>query len=148
MTKAFPTRSAAKARPRHSRNRVTARSAIKPNRLQPYIAEKREKRSPLHSITSSAATSSLSGTVSPSAFAVLRLIASSNFTVCWTGKSAGFSPLRIRPRGAAGESKGVGNARAIADQPADLGKLAQIINCRKRVARCQPDELIAPTQKE
>src|SRR5258708_1145836 len=52
------------------------------------------------------------------------------------------------PRGAADESKGVGNARAVTDQPTDVGKLAQIINCRKRVARCQPDELIAPTQKE
>src|SRR5262249_28124614 len=45
-TKAFPPRSAAKARPRHSRNRVTARSAIRLNRLQPYIAEEREKRAP------------------------------------------------------------------------------------------------------
>jgi hypothetical protein len=50
-----------------------------------------------YSITSSAATNSLSGTVRPSAFAVLRLMANSNFTVCWTGKSPGFSPLRIRP---------------------------------------------------
>src|SRR5262249_42514248 len=31
------------------------------------------------------------------AFAVLRLTASSNFTVCCTGRSAGFSPLRMRP---------------------------------------------------
>jgi hypothetical protein len=31
------------------------------------------------------------------ALAVLRLMTNSNFTVCWTGKSAGFSPLRIRP---------------------------------------------------
>src|SRR5262249_10560542 len=50
-----------------------------------------------HSITSSALACSVSGTVSPSAFAVLRLTTSSNFADCWTGKSAGFSPLRIRP---------------------------------------------------
>src|SRR5262249_61771498 len=31
------------------------------------------------------------------AFAGLRLTASSNFTVCCTGRSAGFSPLRMRP---------------------------------------------------
>src|SRR5215831_12789969 len=31
----------------------------------------------------------------PSAFAVLRLTTSSNFTVCWTGKSPGFSPLTM-----------------------------------------------------
>src|SRR5262245_59481255 len=38
-----------------------------------------------HSMTSSARARSVGGTVRPSAFAVLRLIASSNFTVCWTG---------------------------------------------------------------
>jgi hypothetical protein len=60
-------------------------------------AEQRDELAPFHSITSSAATSSLSGTVRPSAFAVLRLMPNSNFTVCWTGKSPGFSPFRIRP---------------------------------------------------
>jgi hypothetical protein len=29
--------------------------------------------------------------------AVLRLITKSNFVDCWTGKSAAFSPLRMRP---------------------------------------------------
>src|ERR1700756_5450099 len=49
-----------------------------------------------HSITSSAIASSVGGTVTPSAFAVLRLITSSNFAACTTGRSAGFSPLRMR----------------------------------------------------
>ena len=48
------------------------------------------------SITSSARASSLSGT-SPSAFAVLRLMTSSNLVDCTTGSSAGLAPLRIRP---------------------------------------------------
>jgi hypothetical protein len=60
-------------------------------------AKKRDEIAPLHSITSSAATSSLSGTVSPSAFTVFRLMTSSNFVGCMTGRSAGFSPLRMRP---------------------------------------------------
>src|SRR6516162_1387015 len=51
----------------------------------------------IHSITSSAATSNVCGIARPSAFAVLRLTTSSNFTVCWTGKSPGFSPLSIDP---------------------------------------------------
>jgi len=34
---------------------------------------------------------------SPSALAVLRLMINSSFVACWTGKSAGFSPLRMRP---------------------------------------------------
>ena len=50
-----------------------------------------------HSITSSARASSIGGTVRPSAFAVFRLIASSNLVGCITGRSAGFSPLRMRP---------------------------------------------------
>src|SRR5262249_35548695 len=51
----------------------------------------------LYSITSSASASSLSGTSSRSALAVLRLITSSNFVGCSTGKSAGLAPFRIRP---------------------------------------------------
>ena len=50
-----------------------------------------------HSINSSALACSVSGTVSPSALAVLRLMISSNLVGCCIGKSEGFSPLRIRP---------------------------------------------------
>ena len=50
-----------------------------------------------HSITSSARCCRNKGTSRPSALAVLRLITSSNFVDCITGKSAGFSPLRMRP---------------------------------------------------
>src|SRR5262245_53522542 len=50
-----------------------------------------------HSITSSARPRSEMGTVRPSALAVLRLMISSTFTTCWTGRSAGLSPFRIRP---------------------------------------------------
>src|SRR5262245_57334553 len=50
-----------------------------------------------HSITSSARASSVGGTSSPSALAVLRLITSSNFVDWMTGKSAGLAPLRMRP---------------------------------------------------
>jgi hypothetical protein len=49
-----------------------------------------------YSITSSAVASRVDGTVRPSAFAFLRLMMNSNLTDCWIGKSAGFSPLRIR----------------------------------------------------
>jgi hypothetical protein len=50
---------------------------------------------PPHSITSSARSSMLGGTVRPSALAVLRLITSSNFVGRSTGRSAGLLPLRI-----------------------------------------------------
>jgi hypothetical protein len=51
----------------------------------------------IYSITSSAVKSNSGGISTPSALAVLRLIAISNFVGCSTGRSAGFSPLRIRP---------------------------------------------------
>ena len=51
----------------------------------------------LYSIISSARPLNGSGTVMPSTLAVLRLMYSSTFAACWTGSSAGFSPLRIRP---------------------------------------------------
>src|SRR5262249_13374496 len=59
-------------------------------------AEQRDERAPLHSITSSARAMSVGGISRPSAFAVLRLITSSNLIGAWTGRSAGFSPLRMR----------------------------------------------------
>jgi len=52
---------------------------------------------PPHSITSSARASSFAGTCRPSVLAVLRLIISWSFVLCWTGKAAGVSPLRMRP---------------------------------------------------
>src|SRR4051812_458803 len=49
-----------------------------------------------HSITSSARASSVDGTSMPSVLAVLRLITSSYLVGACTGRSAGFSPLRMR----------------------------------------------------
>jgi hypothetical protein len=59
-------------------------------------ANERHKLATPHSITSSARASSVGGISSPSAFAVLRLIASWYFVGCCTGRSAGLSPLRMR----------------------------------------------------
>src|SRR5262249_43474216 len=60
-------------------------------------AEQSDDLATVHSITSSAATRSLSGTVSPSILAVRALMTSSNFVACTTGNSAGLAPLRRRP---------------------------------------------------
>jgi hypothetical protein len=61
-------------------------------------AEQRDELAPSHySITSSARASSVGGTSRPSALAVLRLMTSSNLVGCATGRSPGFSPLRMRP---------------------------------------------------
>jgi hypothetical protein len=60
-------------------------------------AEQRDELAPVHSITSSAATCSVSGTVRPSLLAAFKLMTSSNFVGCTTGRSLGWAPLRIRP---------------------------------------------------
>src|SRR5436190_22311005 len=57
--------------------------------------EQRYEFPPLHSMTSSASASSLSGTSRAIAFAALRLITSSNLVGCSTGSSVGGLPLRI-----------------------------------------------------
>ena len=49
-----------------------------------------------YSKTSSARAMSVGEIVRPSAFAVLRLMMSSNLVGCWIGRSAGLAPLRNR----------------------------------------------------
>src|SRR5262249_46615625 len=73
---------------------------LRPSRERPRnrcAAEQRDELAASHSITSSASASNLSGIWRPSAVAVLRLITSLKIVGCWTGKSPGFSPLRMRP---------------------------------------------------
>src|SRR6202040_3476423 len=50
-----------------------------------------------YSITSSASESRLSEILTPSFFAVFRLMKNSNLVGCNTGRSAGLSPFSIRP---------------------------------------------------
>src|SRR5262249_13350255 len=59
-------------------------------------AEQLDELAASHSITSSARASNVAGTSRPSAFAVLRLMISSNFVGRCTGRSAGLAPLRMR----------------------------------------------------
>src|SRR5262249_32125687 len=59
-------------------------------------ADQRDEIAAFHSITSSARASSVDGTSRPSVLAVLRLITSSYLVGACTGRSAGFSPLRMR----------------------------------------------------
>jgi len=70
-----------------------------------------------YSMTSSACDSSPDGTTRPSAFAVRRLITSSNLVDCTTGSSAGFSPIQYPPGIEADLPIAVGEVRAVAHQP-------------------------------
>src|SRR5262245_14331330 len=78
-----------------------ALAPLGPRRKRPgrrRAAEQRDECAPPdHSITSSAAACRVIGTLRPSAFAVLRLMIRLTLVDCITGRSAGFSPLRIRP---------------------------------------------------
>src|SRR5215468_655196 len=75
-----------------------APARLRPRRERPRRcpAEQRYELAAPHSITSSARASTEDGISSPSAFAVLRLMISSYLVDAWTGRSAGFSPLRMR----------------------------------------------------
>ncbi len=55
-----------------------------------------ERETIIHSMTSSARSSSDCGIVRPRALAVLRLMNSWNLVGCSTGRSAGFAPLSMR----------------------------------------------------
>ena len=74
--------------------RLLRQHSERPVRSHP--AEKRDELAPPHSITSSAVASSDGGTVRPSPLAVLRLMTRSYLVGACTGRSAGFSPLRMR----------------------------------------------------
>src|SRR5262249_6221816 len=88
-------RRTATQKPHHWHHRLLLRA----RRERPHCrraAEERDEVAAGHSITWSARASRLSGTVRPRALAVLRLITSSYLVGACTGRSAGFSPLRMR----------------------------------------------------
>src|SRR5262249_26692996 len=93
----------------HGRGHRKRRAAQEPDHRHPCLLRPRRKRpcgrpaaeqgdevAAFHSITSSARASSVGGTSRPSALAVFRLITNSNLVGACTGRSAGFSPLRMR----------------------------------------------------
>src|SRR5262245_8085523 len=79
-------------------DRLDGLLGLRPCRDRPCdrAAEQRDELAPLHSITSSARASTVDGTSRPSVLAVLRLMINSYFVGACTGRSAGFSPLRMR----------------------------------------------------
>src|SRR5262249_49133299 len=66
-----------------------------PERRSEELSHGSREGATVHSITRSARSSTDGGMVRPRAFAVLRLITSSYFVGCSTGRSAGLAPLRI-----------------------------------------------------
>src|SRR5262245_37254374 len=79
--------------PDHRHRRLLRARRARPRRC---AAQERDELATLHSITSSARASTVVGMSRPSALAVFRLMTNSYLVGAWTGKSAGFSPLRMR----------------------------------------------------
>jgi hypothetical protein len=76
--------------------------------------------------------------VSPSVLAVLRLMANSNLEAWMTGKSAGFSPLRMRPEWSPG-LKVASSDRFVSEEKLDHNVLElRIIHSRAGSPRSQP----------
>ena len=86
-------------------------------------------------------------TVSPSVFATLRLITNSNLFDSTTGKSAGFSPLRIRPVDACLPIT-LRQVRSITHQPAGRREGALFVACRDCIFCRKRDDQFAPTGEE
>jgi hypothetical protein len=82
--------------------------------------------SPPHSITSSARASNVGGTSRPSVLAVLRLITSSYLVGACTGRSAGFSPLRMVDR-----IRPVGDQAAVGDEVVREVDRWELVPCQR-----------------
>jgi hypothetical protein len=96
----------------------------------------------VYSITSSARPISVLGTLRPSALAVFRLMYSSTLVVCWTGRSAGFSPLIT------GQAIRFSKTASVTHQATGHDELAAFEDRRHGVADGQCGELFAPANEE
>ena len=94
----------------------------------------------VHSITSSASASSLSGIWRPSALAVLRLITNSNLVACITGRSAGLAPFNPSNILNAELAVGVDEVGAVAHQPTERRVHSRRVHRWNLVARRQLDD--------
>src|ERR1700756_5878753 len=80
-----------KSRPEHNESAYTQLADVTADMLGVRLRANRRH----HSITSSARESSVGEMLRPIALAVLRLMASSIFVGCSTGRSPGFAPAKI-----------------------------------------------------
>ena len=92
-----------------------------------------------YSITSSALARSVGGTVRPCAFAVVVLITNSYLVGACTGRSAGFSPLRMRSMYAAARRILIDYIGAMGNETAADPKAFRV-NCRQLETGCKCDD--------
>jgi len=116
---------------------------VRRERPRRRAAEQCDERAAVHSITSSAATSSVCGTVRPSMRAVWWLMTSSNLLDC-TRQIRRLGALEDAAGIDAGLTIGVGNVASVAHQSADFGKFAPRIDRGQPMVRRLLRELHAP----
>src|SRR5262249_31217598 len=130
------------------------RRLLRPCRELPRCraAEQRDEVAPFHlcghSMTSSASASSVGGISTPNAFAVARLMTSSNLAPTSTGRSPGFSPLETPADEAPGGAISVRLTGSVANKAASLGVLALIIHRRQGMPASERHELSALAEEE
>ena len=86
---------------------------------------------PCYLITLSARTSTFGGIVRPICFAVFRLMTSSNFVGCSTGRSAGLAPFKILSTYKAARLVGIGAVGPVGHHAAAGDKISPRVNCRQ-----------------
>ena len=100
-----------------------------------------------YSNTSSARPISVLGMVRPSVLAVFRLMYSSTFVACCTGRSAGFSPLNSAGI-VAGQAVSVRKVRSVAQQTSGRSELTKLGNRWHGVTNRQRGELCSLAGEE
>src|SRR5438128_10079174 len=90
-----------------------------------------------YSVTRSARSKSVCGIVSPRAFAVLRLITSSNFVGCSTGRSAGVGAFEDLVDVPGRAPKDLGITRTVRHEASSLNKSPLLEHARQPRPECQ-----------
>src|SRR5262249_39904417 len=118
---------------------ISALAAARRERPRGRAAQERNELAPIHSITSSARPSSGSGTVMPSALAVLRLMISSTLVSCWTSGLG----TRKNPAGIDTDlTVQVDDIASVANQPAGRRERAILIDRGYSVAERKCGQLL------
>ena len=112
--------------------------------------EAADERAPVESFSSPhpPAASSDGGIASPSAFAALRLITSSNFDGCSTGSSAGLGALQDLVDEDRRAPPDLEDVRAIADESTGLDVFGQVVHDRESAPRGQLCDLPGAAEEQ
>ena len=116
------------------RNPITGIALLRARRKRPCgsrTAEKRDELASLHSITSSARASRVTGISIPISLAVLRFITSSNLVGCWTGRSDELRTFENAIHIARSALEEIHFIRTVGEKATVGYEITEIVDCRK-----------------